>query len=121
MELCLETGDEPAEILWVMITGRPVWMMLQWVSATDCSIWKKKRPFSDNWDFNQPDICWKSNTEDHKQSRRFLERIGGNFFVYAMEQPAKGGALLELIIRIYEQELVGELKVGANLAVETMI
>ncbi|KAJ7410616.1 hypothetical protein BTVI_53109 [Pitangus sulphuratus] len=30
-------------------------------------------------DFNQPDICWRSNTAMHKQSRRFLESIDDNF------------------------------------------
>ncbi|XP_069728205.1 uncharacterized protein [Phaenicophaeus curvirostris] len=30
-------------------------------------------------DFNLPDICWKYNTAERKQSRRFLECVGDNF------------------------------------------
>jgi len=30
-------------------------------------------------DFNFPDVCWKYNTVDRKQSRRFLECVKDNF------------------------------------------
>lgn len=34
-------------------------------------------------DFNLPDICWKYNTVERKQSRRFLEHVEDNFLTKA--------------------------------------
>ncbi|CAM5167297.1 unnamed protein product [Natator depressus] len=65
-------------------------------------------------DFNHPDICWESNTAVHRQSRKFLESIGDNFLVQVLEEPIRGGALLDLLLTNRE-ELVGEAKVDGNL------
>jgi len=32
-------------------------------------------------DFSLPDVCWKYNTAERKQSRRFLEYVEGNFLM----------------------------------------
>ncbi|XP_069725260.1 uncharacterized protein [Phaenicophaeus curvirostris] len=37
-------------------------------------------------DFNLPDICWKSNTAERKQSRRFLECVEDNFLAQLQRQ-----------------------------------
>lgn len=41
------------------------------------------------WDFNHPDICQDSNTEVHRQSRKFWECVGDNFLVKVLEEPTK--------------------------------
>ncbi|GAB0206965.1 hypothetical protein GRJ2_003162100 [Grus japonensis] len=38
-------------------------------------------------DFNLPDICWKSNTAERKQSRRFLECVEDNFLTQLTSCP----------------------------------
>ncbi|GAB0207732.1 hypothetical protein GRJ2_003238900 [Grus japonensis] len=43
-------------------------------------------------DFNHPDICWKSNTAKHAQSRRFLQSIDDNFLTQ-VEDVRVGGSL----------------------------
>ncbi|GAB0207927.1 hypothetical protein GRJ2_003258400 [Grus japonensis] len=45
-------------------------------------------------DFNHPDICWKSDTVNCKQSRNLLECVEDNFLVQVMETPTRGEALL---------------------------
>jgi len=44
-------------------------------------------------DFNLPDICWKYNTAERKQSRRFLEYVEDNFLTQLVSEPARGGGL----------------------------
>ncbi|XP_065421532.1 uncharacterized protein LOC101931368 isoform X1 [Chrysemys picta bellii] len=65
-------------------------------------------------DFNHPDICWESNTEVYRQSRKFLESVGDNFLVQVLEEPTRGRAFLDLLLTNRE-ELVGEAKVDGNL------
>ncbi|XP_052629063.1 uncharacterized protein LOC128134875 [Harpia harpyja] len=48
-------------------------------------------------DFNFPDICWKYNTAESKQSRRFLECVEDNFLTQLVGEPTRGGALLDLL------------------------
>jgi len=48
-------------------------------------------------DFNLLDICWKYNTAERKQSRRFLECVGNNFPTQLISEPPEGGALLHLL------------------------
>lgn len=42
-------------------------------------------------DLNYPDIFWRSYTEKHKQSRRFLKSIGGNFLAQMAKDPTRYG------------------------------
>jgi len=47
--------------------------------------------------FNLPDICWKYNTAERKQSRRFLECVEDNFLTQLVSEPTSGGASLDLL------------------------
>jgi len=47
--------------------------------------------------FNLPDICWRYNTAERKQSRRFLERVEDNFLTELVSESARGGASLDLL------------------------
>ncbi|GAB0179838.1 cAMP-dependent protein kinase inhibitor alpha [Grus japonensis] len=49
-------------------------------------------------DFNLPDICWKYNTAERKQSRRFLECVeDDSFLTELVSEPTREGALLDLL------------------------
>ena len=48
-------------------------------------------------DFNLLDICWKYNTAERKQSRRFVECVEGNFLTQLVSEPTMGGASLDLL------------------------
>ena len=43
-------------------------------------------------DFTLPDVCWKYNTADRKQSRRFLERVEANFLTQLVSEPTREDA-----------------------------
>jgi len=62
-------------------------------------------------DFNFPDICWKYNTTQRKQSKRFLECMEDSFLTQLVREPTRGGALLDLLFTNREG-LVGDVKVG---------
>ena len=48
-------------------------------------------------DFNFPDICWKCNTVQKKQSRTLLECIKGNLLIKLVRETTRGGVLLDLL------------------------
>ena len=62
-------------------------------------------------DFNFPDICWKYNTAQRKQSKRFLECMEDSFLTQLVRDPTRGGALLDLLFT-NRDGLVGDVKVG---------
>ena len=62
-------------------------------------------------DFNFPDICWKYNTAQRKQSKRFLECVEDSFLTQLVREPTRGGALLDLLFTNSEG-LVGDVKAG---------
>ncbi|GAB0179473.1 hypothetical protein GRJ2_000412600 [Grus japonensis] len=63
--------------------------------------------------FNHPNICWRDNTEGHKQSRRFLECIDDNFLLQVTEEPMRTrSAMLDLVLTNKEGLLKGSL--GCN-------
>lgn len=79
MELSLGMDEKPAES-WSRLMGRPMWVMLWWVSATNYLITKQMRPPSGNWkshvnvlvlirNLNHADICWRDNMTGTKQFR----------------------------------------------------
>jgi len=47
-------------------------------------------------DFNLPDICWKYNTAERKQSRRFLGCVEDNFLTQMVSEEAEGGPYCSL-------------------------
>ncbi|GAB0209132.1 hypothetical protein GRJ2_003378900 [Grus japonensis] len=93
---CLELndGDERVECLWVRIRGKAnkadimvgiCYRPPNQDEEADKIFYKQLGEVSQSLalvlmgDFNLPDICWKSNTAERKQSRRFLERVEDNF------------------------------------------
>ncbi|KAK4826309.1 hypothetical protein QYF61_007156 [Mycteria americana] len=43
-------------------------------------------------DINLPDVCWKYNTAERKQSGRFLECVADNFLTQLVSEPTREGA-----------------------------
>jgi len=65
-------------------------------------------------DFNLQDICWKYNTAERKQSRKFLECVEDNFLTQLVSEPTRGCASLDLLFTNREG-LVGDVVVGGCL------
>ena len=61
------------------------------------------------WDFSHPSTCWRDNTAGHKQSRRFLECVVGNFLLQVIEETMRRGAMLDLVLTS-KKALVGNVK-----------
>ncbi|TRZ06973.1 hypothetical protein HGM15179_020132 [Zosterops borbonicus] len=47
-------------------------------------------------DFNLLDVCWKLNTVEKRQSRRFLECVEESFLTQLVSKPTRSGALIDL-------------------------
>ena len=47
-------------------------------------------------DFNLPDACWKYQSAERKEPRRFLERVADNFLPQPVSEPTREGAPLDL-------------------------
>ncbi|GAB0206039.1 hypothetical protein GRJ2_003069500 [Grus japonensis] len=65
-------------------------------------------------DFNHPNICWRDNAAEHKQSRKFLECADDNFLLQVIEEPMRRGAMLHVILT-NNGELVGNVKFKGSL------
>ena len=65
-------------------------------------------------DFNFPDVCWKYNTAERKQPRRFLNCVEENFLTQLVSEPTRKGAPLDLLFANRE-ELVGDVMDGGYL------
>ena len=65
-------------------------------------------------DFNFPDLCWKYNAAQKKQSRWFLDYMEDNFLTQLVREPTRRGALLDLLFTNREG-LVGDVEVGSCL------
>ncbi|PKU45859.1 rna-directed dna polymerase from mobile element jockey-like [Limosa lapponica baueri] len=65
-------------------------------------------------DFNFPDICWKYNTAEREQSRRFLECVEDNFLTQLVSEPTRESALLDLLL-VNREGFVGDVKVQGRL------
>ncbi|KAJ7428003.1 hypothetical protein WISP_02267 [Willisornis vidua] len=48
-------------------------------------------------DFSLPDVFWKCNTAERKQSRRFLDCVEDNFLTQQVSAPAREAAPLDLL------------------------
>lgn len=48
--------------------------------------------------FQFTNVCWKCSRAERKQSRRFPECVEGNFLTQLVSDPAREGALLELLL-----------------------
>ncbi|PKU42862.1 hypothetical protein llap_6836 [Limosa lapponica baueri] len=65
-------------------------------------------------DFNLMDICWKYNTAESRQARRFLECMEDNFLTQLVGEPTRGGTSLDLLFTNREG-LVGDVVVRGSL------
>ncbi|KAK4830652.1 hypothetical protein QYF61_012495 [Mycteria americana] len=106
-----DDGDDRVECLWVRIRGK--------TNKVDVMVGVCYRPPNQNeeadkifckqlgevsqplalllmGDFNLPDVCWKCNTVERNQSRRFLECVEDNFLTQLVSEPTREGTLLEL-------------------------
>jgi len=63
---------------------------------------------------NLPDVCWKYNTVERKQSRRFLELVEDNFLTQLVSEPTREGTSLDLLYENRER-LVGDVMAGGCL------
>ena len=105
---CLELdGDERAECLWIRIRGKAnkadimvgvCYRPPNQDEETDEIFYKRLGKVSRSLalvlmgDFNLPDVCWKYNTVERKQSRRFLECVEENFLNQLVREPTREGA-----------------------------
>ncbi|GAB0178933.1 hypothetical protein GRJ2_000358600 [Grus japonensis] len=129
MELHLGKDEEPTESLWVRIKGstgagdiiagvcyrppdqgdRADKALYRQIGAGSCS-----QALVLMGDFNHPDICWRDNAAEHKQSRKFLECVDDNFLLQVIEEPTRRGAMLDLILT-NKEGLVGDVKLKGSL------
>ncbi|GAB0175856.1 hypothetical protein GRJ2_000050800 [Grus japonensis] len=129
MELHLGKDEEPTESLWVRIKGS--------TGAVDIIVEVCYRPPDQGdradeapyrqigaasrsqalvfmGDFNHPDICWRDNAAERKQSRKFLECVDENFLLQVIKEPTRRGAMLDLILT-NKEGLIGDVKLKGSL------
>ncbi|KAK4832306.1 hypothetical protein QYF61_021705 [Mycteria americana] len=125
----LDDGDDRVECLWVRIRGKAnkadivvgvCYRPPNQDEETDELFYKELGEASQSLalvlvgDFNLPDVCWKYNTAERKQSRRFLECAADNFLTQLVSEPTGEGALLDLLFTNRER-LVSRVMVGGRL------
>ncbi|KAK4821278.1 hypothetical protein QYF61_017642 [Mycteria americana] len=125
----LDDGDDRVECLWVRIRGKAnkadivvgvCYRPPNQDEETDELFYKQLGEASRSLalvlvgDFNLPDVCWKYNTAERKQSRRFLERVADNFLTQLVSEPTREGAPLDLLFTNREG-LVSDVMVGGCL------
>ena len=59
-----------------------------------------------------PGVCWRYNTTERKQSRRFLECVEDNFLTQLVAEPTREATPLVLFVN---RGLVGDVTVGGHL------
>ncbi|GAB0206940.1 mitochondrial enolase superfamily member 1 [Grus japonensis] len=129
MELHLEMHEEPKEGLWVRIKGRAgagdiivgvCYRPPDQGDRADEALYRQIGAASRSQalvlmgDFNHPDICWRDNTAERNQSRKFLECVNDNFLLQVIGEPTRRGAMLDLILT-NEEGLVGDVKLRGSL------
>ena len=65
-------------------------------------------------DFNLSDVCWKYNTAERKESRKFQECVEDNILRQLVSEPIRGGASLDLLFTD-RAGLVEDVVVGGHL------
>jgi len=65
-------------------------------------------------DFNLPDVFWKCNTVDRKQSKRFLECVEDKFLTQLVRDPTREGTPLDLLF-LNREGLMGGVMAGGRL------
>lgn len=56
-------------------------------------------------DFNHSNICWRDNTAQNKQHRRFLKSADDNFMTKVIEKLMRRGVWLDLLLTDQEGSL----------------
>ncbi|KAK4823963.1 hypothetical protein QYF61_008349 [Mycteria americana] len=125
----LDDGDDRVECLWVRIRGKAnkadivvgvCYRPPNQDEETDELFYKQLGEASRSLalvlvgDFNLPDVCWKYNSAERKQSRRFLECVADNFLTQLVSEPTREGAPLDLLFTNREG-LVSHVMVGGRL------
>ncbi|KAK4830434.1 hypothetical protein QYF61_011142 [Mycteria americana] len=125
----LDDGDDRVECLWVRIRGKAnkadivvgvCYRPPNQDEETDELFYKQLGEASRSLalvlvgDFNLQDVCWKYNTAERKQSRRFLERVADNFLTQLVSEPTREGAPLDLLFT-NRDGLVSDVMVGGCL------
>ncbi|KAK4810800.1 hypothetical protein QYF61_008773 [Mycteria americana] len=103
----LDDGDERVECLWVRVRGKGnkaditvgvCYGPPNQDEEADEIFYKQLGEVSRSLalvlvgDFNSPGVCWKYNTAERKQSRRFLECVADNFLTQLVSEPTREGA-----------------------------
>ncbi|GAB0207190.1 hypothetical protein GRJ2_003184600 [Grus japonensis] len=129
MELHLGMEEEPTKSLWVRIKGRAgtgdiivgvCYRPPDQGDRADEALYRQIGAASRSQalvlmgDFNHPDICWRDNTAEHKQSRKSLECVDDNFLLQVIEEPTRRGAMLDLVLT-NKEGLVGDVKLKGSL------
>ncbi|GAB0202830.1 hypothetical protein GRJ2_002748600 [Grus japonensis] len=129
MELHLGMDEEPTESLWVRIKGRAgagdivvgiCYRPPDQGDRADEALYRQIGAASHSQalvpmgDFNHPDICWRDNAAECKQSRKFLECVDDNFLLQVTEEPTRRGVMLDLILT-NKEGLVGDIKLKGSL------
>ncbi|GAB0209401.1 hypothetical protein GRJ2_003405800 [Grus japonensis] len=129
MELHLGMDEELTESLWVRIKGRAgagdiivgvCYRPPDQGDQADEALYRQIGAASHSQalvlmgDFNHPDICWRDNAAEHKQSRKFLECVDDNFLLQVTEEPTRRGAMLDLVLT-NKEGLVGDVKLKGSL------
>ncbi|KAK4806799.1 hypothetical protein QYF61_005595 [Mycteria americana] len=102
----LDDGDDRVECLWDEETDELFYKQLGEASRSLALVLVG--------DFNLPDVCWKYNTAERKQSRRFLKCVADNFLTQLVSEPTREGAPLDLLFTNREG-LVSDVMVGGCL------
>ncbi|KAK4822673.1 hypothetical protein QYF61_019040 [Mycteria americana] len=125
----LDDGDDRVECLWVRIRGKAnkadivvgvCYRPPNQDEETDELFYKQLGEASRSLalvlvgEFNLLDVCWKYNTAERKQSRRFLECVADNFLTQLVREPTREGAPLDLLFTNREG-LVSHVMVGGCL------
>ncbi|KAK4819807.1 hypothetical protein QYF61_011601 [Mycteria americana] len=125
----LNDGDDRVECLWVRIRGKAnkadivvgvCYRPPNQDEETDELFYKELGEASRSLalvlvgDFNLPDVCWKYNIAERKQSRRFLEYVADTFLTQLMSEPTREGAPLDPLFTNREG-LVSHVMVGGRL------
>lgn len=71
------------------------------------SSWQKSHGFHP---FNLPNVCWKYNTAERKQPRRFLECLEDNLLTQLVRESTGGGSLVDVLF--VNRGLLGDVVVG---------
>ncbi|GAB0186348.1 mitochondrial enolase superfamily member 1 [Grus japonensis] len=129
MELHLGMDEEPTESLWVRIKGSTgagdiiagvCYRPPDQGDRADETLYRQIGTASRSQalvlmgDFSHPDICWRDNAAERKQSRKFLECVHDNFLLQVIEEPTRRGAMLDLILT-NKEGLVGDVKLKGSL------